>query len=529
MTTAPYMYQLYNADYNFLSQQSTKIWVIDRGESALSTAQLAELSSQGKTFISYLEFGQARTRRDYSDAWNGNPPDYVIGDGQNGFSSAISVKYWDDGWKAQVYSNLERIIREGYEGVMFDVTDAFLFQDVQAAYEADRAQGLVNKDVYAEMEDFIVEASSFAKSINPDFKIVPNNPLLLFNAGREQIINPVLDSFAPNTRLLNAIDGVVKESLVSNGDALNPVWEAFDTKYLTQALNAGKFVLGIEYPSDPAAQQTVVNELLSLSPDYLPLITNRFLDGFNPDINAQTAQRVSSVTQLKVSGDTNTDLSMFGTERDDVRIGQQGNDAVSLRLGNDAGFGQSGNDYMIAGAGNDVLAGGSGNDTLIGGAGGVSPDDGADTIYGGSGADVILGNGSEDILFGGAGAFAPNDAADIIYGGAGNDIILGNGGDDHLYGNAGNDVFYGGQGADSFYFSAGDGMDVIFGFEGARFTGGDLILLNAATTGYVSAEAVARFTGYASGNAYIELGGGSILTIANIEAGSISADDIALF
>lgn len=67
-----------------------------------------------------------------------------------------------------------------------------------------------------------------------------------------------------------------------------------------------------------------------------------------------------------------------------------------------------------------------------------------------------------------------NDKNNIIYGGKGNDTLIGGAGADKLYGNSGNDMLvggkgndslWGGTGADNFIYDAGDGKDVIFGFD----------------------------------------------------------------
>ncbi|TAE34142.1 MAG: hypothetical protein EAY65_03355 [Alphaproteobacteria bacterium] len=486
MAESPYMYQLINATYNSIKASDTKLWVVDKDESKLTVEQISDLSSDGKTLVSYLEFGQGRRAREYSANWDVKPPEYLIGNGQNGFDSAYSVKYWHEGWQQQVLSNLlNNIMLRGYEGVVFDVTDAFLFPDVKAAYEADRARGLVNKDVYQEMEDFIVRASEFAKKINPDFKIIPNNPLMLFNANREKIID-INAEFAPNTRLLNALDGVVKEAILTLDNQLYPAWSRFDLKYIQQALNADKFVLGIEYPSDPKIQSYVVDKLLELSPNYIPLITDRALSDIEVPINVQTAQRIKPEAMKKANGDTTTGLVMNGSDAMDVRIGQQGNDTIALGGGNDAAFAQAGNDVVFADAGNDTVYGGAGNDTIYGWSGNdlffgeqgndfLGGDVGNDTLNGGVGNDTLYGGEHHDSLVGGEGDdfIAGESGNDLVKGDSGNDTLYGGAGNDSIWGWTGNDLIYGEQGNDRLGGDLGDdtlyggsGNDSLFGWEG---------------------------------------------------------------
>jgi serralysin len=243
---------------------------------------------------------------------------------------------------------------------------------------------------------------------------------------------------------------------------------------------------------------------------------------------------------------------MFGNEGNDILFG--GMDTVDASDGSDSIYGGSGADIIFGNSGNDNLFGGSaaadpsdttdtiyggrgadsvygngGDDLIYGGGGGVDPSDEADVLFGGGGADIMFGNGNNDTIYGGGGGVDPNDVSDTIYGGAGDDVIFGNGGNDVLYGNSGNDIFYGGAGNDAFFFGAGDGNDIIFQMDGTGITGGDVIFINRISTGYQSAAIIVEAFSYAGGNGYLELGGGSVLTVANIAPESITLDDISLF
>ena len=79
-------------------------------------------------------------------------------------------------------------------------------------------------------------------------------------------------------------------------------------------------------------------------------------------------------------------------------------------------------------------------------------------ILGGSKNDIIYGEGGNDSILGNAGA-------DKLYGGFGDDTLKGGAGDDILTGGAGNDSLWGDAGADTFIYHAGEGKDVIYGFD----------------------------------------------------------------
>ena len=80
------------------------------------------------------------------------------------------------------------------------------------------------------------------------------------------------------------------------------------------------------------------------------------------------------------------------------------------------------------------------------------------TINGDAGDDFIAGSSYTDSLSGGTGD-------DTIYGNGGNDKIYGGEGDDSLFGGYGNDSLWGNAGDDVFSYAAGDGKDIIYGFD----------------------------------------------------------------
>ena len=88
-----------------------------------------------------------------------------------------------------------------------------------------------------------------------------------------------------------------------------------------------------------------------------------------------------------------------------------------------------------AGAGNDFIYNDGSNPQV--------------TINGGAGNDEIVNNGSQV----------------SINAGAGNDSIRNWGANSTIRGGAGNDTLWGSYSADKFIYSAGDGKDVIYGFD----------------------------------------------------------------
>ena len=169
-----------------------------------------------------------------------------------------------------------------------------------------------------------------------------------------------------------------------------------------------------------------------------------------------------------LSGGSGNDTLSGGTGKDKL-FGGSGNDSLHGGEGADTLSGDTGNDKLLGGDGNDSLHGGDNNDTLIGG-------DGADTLLGGIGNDSLVGGDDNDKLLGGSGKdiLYGSDGKDTLSGGAGNDKLLGGSGNDcikggtgndSLWGGTGNDTLWGDNGKDKFFYAAGEGKDIIYGFE----------------------------------------------------------------
>ena len=134
---------------------------------------------------------------------------------------------------------------------------------------------------------------------------------------------------------------------------------------------------------------------------------------------------------------------IFGTRRNDVLRGGNGNDLIFGFEGNDRIEGSNGDDCLVGGEGNDRIFSSNGNDVILGNEGNDYRDgsNGDDLIKGGAGNDTIDGSNGNDNIFGGEGF-------DIINAGIGEDLVEGNEGNDFLRGGIGNDILLGGSGND---------------------------------------------------------------------------------
>ncbi|MDU8911675.1 calcium-binding protein [Aestuariicoccus sp. MJ-SS9] len=131
----------------------------------------------------------------------------------------------------------------------------------------------------------------------------------------------------------------------------------------------------------------------------------------------------------------------------DVALSEHVEDLVFFGTANLSGVGNAGANRLTGNAGGNQIFGAGGDDTITGAGG-------DDALSGETGADKLLGGMGNDTLQGGAGA-------DTLGGSDGADVLIGGTGDDFLSGDAGTDVFV---------FQAGDGADLIKGFDVAEDT-----------------------------------------------------------
>ncbi len=207
------------------------------------------------------------------------------------------------------------------------------------------------------------------------------------------------------------------------------------------------------------------------------------------------------------------DLEAFGRAGNDTIYGGQGNQLLSGDDGNDVLFAGIGTDTLLGGAGSDVIHGGTGTQILDGGSG-------DDTIIGGSGGQTLLGDGGRDLLQAGNGRQTVLGGADddTITGGAGAQLLMGGDGRDTIQAGRGNQTLLGGAGGDVFTLPRGIGGQIVIG----DFTPGqDRIEVARGVNGLVlhtPQDMAARVSSNAHGDAVLDLGGGTTVTLLHISA-----------
>jgi Ca2+-binding RTX toxin-like protein len=126
-------------------------------------------------------------------------------------------------------------------------------------------------------------------------------------------------------------------------------------------------------------------------------------------------------TEAEIGSLLNGDIFIYGTEADDLLVGDARVEHIFGRGGNDTLRGNDGDDFLYGEQGNDILYGGNGNDVLSGG-------EGNDKLYGERGDDVLRGGQGNDTLYDVAGDetyyFALGDGADTLLDTQGDDTLV---------------------------------------------------------------------------------------------------------
>ena len=284
----PYLYQLQNASYTSLSNTDFSIAVVDMDDAALSKDQVTQLQTQDKTLFTYISIGEAEDYRDYwiDNGWSSSKPAFLLGENPD-WEGNYLVKFWDPAWQNVMFSRVEEAINLGYDGMYLDIVDGYQVQQVINAYTGD--------DIRQDMIDFVVALSQHAKSINPDFKVIPQNAVGLLGLTED---NPNI----PNTTYLNAIDGLGVEDLWFNDNSISD-WTQGDLEFIQNALNADKFVLATSYPTQDAKQVTFIDN--ALAEGLIPFVGNRDLNGLIDSQNLDILAKMEGL-DINLPGDTTT-------------------------------------------------------------------------------------------------------------------------------------------------------------------------------------------------------------------------------
>lgn len=139
-------------------------------------------SFRRKLVFSYLSVGEAESYRSYwKDDWRvpskggceRGDPSFLVAEDPAMWGRSHAVLYWDARWKETLKTSLKGIIDAGFSGVVMDWVDMY---DDPCVKEMAEKSGV---DPMLEMANLVSELRNYARSLDPNFKLIANNGIML--------------------------------------------------------------------------------------------------------------------------------------------------------------------------------------------------------------------------------------------------------------------------------------------------------------------------------------------------------------
>ncbi len=189
---------------------------------AYSAEQVAQLKGNGAKVVAYLSIGEAEGYRSYFPEIASSA--LIIKENPE-WSDNFPVKYWEPQWFLILQKYTRQIVGKGFDGLFFDVVDA---------WEPYREKQALQK---TRMEDLLISIIDLARALNPNLLMIIQNSHQLFE--REE--------------LAGKVDGINQEGLYVSWlpDEMDQKWLAEKRQALFEIRKSGKFVTLLEYTRDP--------------------------------------------------------------------------------------------------------------------------------------------------------------------------------------------------------------------------------------------------------------------------------------
>ena len=215
---------------------------------------------ESKIVVAYIDIGEAEDWRWYwEENWTAptettiGVPDFLISIDPDGWEGNYPVAFWDDRWKDLILydseSSIQQILDDGFDGIYMDWIEAYEHEPVAEAAD------IAGLDSQQEMIDFISEIRTYCKAQDPDFLVIAQN---------------ALDIYEGNTEYFDVIDAVAQEHILFDGVA-DSEWgetgsgdtripesgeEGYSTHWYTEKLDRyiaeGKTVFVVDYATSSA-------------------------------------------------------------------------------------------------------------------------------------------------------------------------------------------------------------------------------------------------------------------------------------
>ena len=269
MNVNSWAYQLQNVNVNQIANDSTfELIVMDYSIDGTDTGkfspqEITQIKNSGKKAIAYISIGEAEDYRYYwQSIWLTNPPVW-LGQENPDWPGNYKVKYWDVNWQSIIFSYVDTIISQGFDGIYMDIIDAYYYWQVENPQQP-----------YADslMIQFVLNIRNHISSVTSNtFYMIPQNG--------EDIISSINVSQNLKTNYFNAVNAIGVEDVFFPGN-LNEDNPYNPNTYRIQQLQGyqanGKRIFSIEY----LTQQSKIQQYISAAQNenYVSYACMRALD-----------------------------------------------------------------------------------------------------------------------------------------------------------------------------------------------------------------------------------------------------------
>ncbi len=254
-----YQLQKYSKEIKGKFSRSDSITVVDPDEIKTVTKDFKDKSSD-TLILAYLSIGEAEEYRKYFSSMDKNLILYENPHWKGNFK----VKFWDKRWQDIIFSRVESLIDEGYDGVYLDIVDAFY--EIKPHYK--RA---------AQMRDFLLKIKKHSQAKRKDFLIFQQNA-------------PTLYQYLPTNEIesyFDILDGLALEDcfFYGNNDHDNPLnTQGYCLESIRAFSKREKTILSVEYLTEKSKIREYFESIKEFNKTLngnkvIPLVAKRPLDG----------------------------------------------------------------------------------------------------------------------------------------------------------------------------------------------------------------------------------------------------------
>lgn len=133
--------------------------------------------------LAYLSIGEAEDYRPYwQAAWKRRPPVWMRAENPD-WKGNFKVAYWHDEWQRVILAEVERIARQGFDGLYLDIVDGFEFFEQDGDDYVDHRKNPESGNTFRQdMIAWVDRVARHARSVKPGFMIVPQNAAQLLES-----------------------------------------------------------------------------------------------------------------------------------------------------------------------------------------------------------------------------------------------------------------------------------------------------------------------------------------------------------